>query len=95
MTKLTGQAIEADPWNAIRFDLQDADHVDLRLAALKAAMHCVEEAHDQMVAARAGELIPEGWQPGHCDVHECYEGDWAQAMERLKWILLHTDWTEL
>jgi hypothetical protein len=93
MTTLTFEAIEADRWNAVRLDLQADDHVHLRLEALRAALDCVEEAHDNIMAARAGELIPEGWQEGYGDVHEYYEHDWFDATKRVRWILLHTDWS--
>jgi len=88
MTILTIAAIEADPWNAVEYDLpRDADSALLR-AANSAARTCMEHEYELMMAAREGLYTPPGWMLAEDapDIHEYNEYRWLKALDRVETI---------
>jgi hypothetical protein len=85
---LTLEAIEADAWNAVAYELPEKADRALLDAAFRAVRSCVARERELMLAAedslhvRAGRTEGENSAP----VHACNETRWRQARERLDLI---------
>ncbi len=85
---LTVEAIEADAWNAVAYELPEKADPALLDAAFGAVRGCIARERELMLAAEEGLHVPEGRTEGEdsAPVHACNEARWRQARERLDLI---------
>jgi hypothetical protein len=85
---LTLEAIEADAWNAVAYELPEKADRALLDAAFRAVRSCVARERELMLGAEEGLHVPAGRTEGEdsVPVHAYNEARWRQARERLDLI---------
>ena|SRR5271165_3656157 len=84
MPVLTLEAIEADPWNAVQYELPAEAGRSLLDAALRAVQHCVDHEHKMILVAEDG-LRTLGRTPASkslAEIHKTKKARWVQACAR-------------
>jgi hypothetical protein len=84
MPVLTLEALEADPWNAVEYELPEEAERGLLDAAFRAVRGCLKREHDLMLAAEAEWRIkPETGEAEYPPNHAEHKARWEQGCERL------------
>ena len=85
MPTLTIEVIRENPLNVVTHTLPTHPTELLLDTAYLAANYCRKSEYLLMHAARYGDYVPPGWQPGpdSCDVHEINEAQGWQAERKL------------
>jgi hypothetical protein len=81
---MTLEAIGADPWNAVRFDVPENASDRLLYTALDASVECAREARRNIEAARTGKIKHPEWNEEECGARSetLYQRDWQRAVDR-------------
>ena len=85
MPSFTIDLIRENPWNVVTHTLPSCPTRVLYELGIVAATYCRDSENLLMWAARNGDYIPTGWEPGgeFPDTHEASEGLSFQSDERL------------
>jgi hypothetical protein len=84
MSVLTVEALAANPWNAVEYELPETAERGLLDAAFRAVKSCLSRERDLMLAAEAGWRIkPETGQVEYPPLYAHHKARWEQGCKRL------------